>query len=103
MNTLNKLKINPVNYVNSLDSPIGIYLRREILKKEGEADATLKKKTYQKTVAEQSPDGSWDQSFVKTANNLWNHALLGYNEKDPSVQEGLEWVLSIQKHSYRVI
>lgn len=101
MNTLNELKINPVNYVNSLDSSIGIYLRREILKKESKADATLKKETYQKTVAEQSPDGSWDQLFVKTANNLWNLALLGYNAQDPSVKGGLEWLLSIQKHSYR--
>jgi hypothetical protein len=101
MNTLNELKINPTNYLNSLDSPIGIYLRREVLKKEDKADAILKKETYQKTVAEQSPDGSWDQLFVKTANNLWNLALLGYNAQDPNVQRGLEWVLSIQKHSYR--
>ena len=100
MNSLNELKINPVDYVNSLDSPIGIYLRREILKKESK-DATLKKEIYQKTVAEQSADGSWNQLFVKTANKLWNLALVGYNAQDPRVQGGLEWLLSIQKYSYR--
>jgi len=100
MNRLNELRISPADYVNSLNSPIGIYLRREILRKESKADATLKKVTYQKTVAEQSADGSWDQLFVKTANNLWDHALLGYNAQDSSVQKGLEWLLLIQKHSY---
>lgn len=100
MNKLNELRINPADYVNSLNSPIGVYLRREMLRKESKADATLKKVTYQKTVAEQSADGSWDQLFVKTANNLWDHALLGYNAQDSSVQKGLEWLLSIQKHSY---
>jgi len=100
MNTLNELRINSVDYVNSLNSPIGVYLRREIFRKESKADATLKKVTYQKAVAEQSDDGSWDQLFVKTANNLWDLALLGYNAQDSSVQKGLEWLLSIQKHSY---
>ena len=100
MNMLNKLKIDHMNYVNSLDSPVGMHLRREILKKEGKTDATLKKKVYQKTVAEQSSDGSWDQSFVKTANNLWNYALIGYDAKDSSAKAGLEWLLSTQKHSY---
>jgi hypothetical protein len=100
MNKLNELRINPADYVNSLNSPIGVYLRRKILGKESKADATLKKVTYQKTVAEQSADGSWNQLFVKTANNLWDLALLGYNAQDSSVQKGLEWLLSIQKHSY---
>lgn len=100
MNTLDKLRINPSSYINSLDSPIGIYLRREILKKEDRADATLKKEAYHKIVSEQSPDGSWDQLFVKTANNLWNLALLGCNAQDQSVRGGLEWLLSTQKHSY---
>jgi hypothetical protein len=97
---LNELKTDPGNYVNGLDSPIGMYLRREILGKEGKADATLKKGAYDETVAEQSADGSWDQLFVKTANSLWNLALLGYTVQDPSVQGGLEWLLSTQKQSY---
>jgi hypothetical protein len=100
MNLLNGLNINPENFANSLDSPVGIYLRREIFKKISKADATLRKITYQKALAEQSRDGSWDHSFVKTANNLWNYALLGYDVQDPSVQRGIEWLMSLQKHSY---
>ncbi len=100
-NLSNKLKVNPLNYVANLESPVGVYLRRDIFKKETKADTTLKKKLYEKTVADQSADGSWDQLFVRTANNLWNLALLGYDARDKSVKKGLEWLLSIQRHQYR--
>jgi hypothetical protein len=100
-NLLNELKVNPLNYVTNLESPIGVYLRRDIFKKETKADTTLKRRLYEKTVADQSANGSWDQLFVRTANNLWNLALLGFDAEDGSVRKGLEWLLSIQKHQYR--
>jgi hypothetical protein len=85
MNALNELKFNPLEHVATLESPIGIYLRREILKKKTEADTTLTRELYKKTVAGQSADGSWDQLFVRTANNLWNLALLDDDAKDKSI------------------
>ncbi len=100
-NLSNELKVNPLNYVASLESPVGVYLRSAIFKKEAKADTALKKKLYEKTVADQSADGSWDQLFVRTANNLWNLSLLGYDAEDRSVKKGLEWLLSIQRHQYR--
>ncbi len=100
-NVSNKLKVNPMNYVASLESPVGVYLRRDIFKKEAKADTTLKRRLYKNTVADQSADGSWDQLFVRTANNLWNLALLGYDAEDRKVRKGLEWLLSIQRHQYR--
>jgi len=100
-NLRNRLKVNPLNYVAALESPIGVYLRREIFKKETKTDSTLKKKLFEKTVADQSADGSWDQLFVRTANNLWNLALIGYGAEDGNVKKGLEWLLSIQRHQYR--
>lgn len=100
-NASNKLNVNPWDFVANLESPIGVYLRRDILKKETKTDATLKKKLYEKMVADQSMDGSWDQLFVRTANSLWNLALLGYGAKDESVKKGLEWLLSIQRNQYR--
>jgi len=100
-NLSNKLRVNPLNYVAKLNSPVGVCLRREIFKKETKADTTLKKKLYEKMVADQSVDGSWDQLFVHTANNLWNLALLGYDAEDTNVEKGLEWLLSIQRHQYR--
>ena len=100
-NVSNELKVNPLNYVAGLESPIGVYLRRDIFKKETKADNTLKKKLYEKTFANQSTDGSWDQLFVRTANNLWNLALLDYDAEDRGVKKGLEWLLSIQRHQYR--
>jgi len=96
-----ELRVNPLNYVAGLESPIGVYLRREIFKKETKADTILERRLYEQTVADQSVDGSWNQLFVRTANNLWNLALLGYDAEDKSVKKGLEWLLSIQRHNYR--
>jgi hypothetical protein len=101
MNISDKLKIDPLNYATGLESPIGVYLRREIFKKETKNDAILKKRLYEQTVTDQSVDGSWNQLFVRTANNLWNLALLGYKADDKSVRKALEWLLSIQKYDYR--
>jgi hypothetical protein len=101
MGFLDELKANPASYVSRLKSPIGVYLRRELFKKEADADTALKRELHDKTVAGQSQDGSWNQMFVDTANNLWNLALLGYDAKDLGVKKGLNWVLSIQKHQYR--
>ncbi|MFQ6068505.1 MAG: hypothetical protein ACE5KD_03070 [Candidatus Bathyarchaeia archaeon] len=98
---LDELKVNPLNYVVNLESPIGVYLRRDLFKKETKADITLKKRLYKKATANQSADGSWDKLFVHTANNLWNLALLGYDAEHRSVKKGLEWLLSIQRHQYR--
>jgi hypothetical protein len=101
MSALEKLKMDPLNYVANLNSPIGIFLRRELFKKETAKDATLKKELYEKMVVDQSADGSWNQLFVRTANNLWNLVLLGFEAEDASVKTGLEWLLSIQKEKYR--
>ncbi len=94
------LKANPFNYVSKLESPIGVYLRREVFKKETSADAALTNRLYEEITAEQATDGSWSQMFVHTANNLWNLTLLGYSADDKSVRKGLEWLLSIQRHLY---
>jgi len=101
MSLLEKLETDPLNYVANLNSPIGIYLRKELFKKETAGDAALKKELHEKMVVDQSADGSWDQLFVKTANNLWNLALLGFEAEDPSVKTGLNWLLSIQTEKYR--
>jgi hypothetical protein len=77
MNISVKLKVDPLNYAAGLESPIGVYIRREIFKKKTKSDSILRKRLYERTVADQSMDGSWNQLFVRTANNLWNLALLG--------------------------
>ena len=97
---VDQLKICPSDYIAKLESPIGIYLRKRVLKKDSNADQVLTKRLYEKIVSQQAADGSWKQLFVHTANNLWNLALLGYNADDKSVRRGLEWLLSIQRHQY---
>ncbi|UCE95565.1 MAG: hypothetical protein JSV51_07545, partial [Candidatus Bathyarchaeota archaeon] len=84
-----------------LHSPIGVYLRREVLKNEGKSDITVKRRLYEKIVANQLADGSWDKIFVRTANNLWNLALLGYTVKNKNIERGLKWLLRIHRHQYR--
>ncbi len=96
-----ELKTNSLNYVEGIKSAIGVYLRREVFEKESKNDLALKSKLHEQTVADQSKDGSWNQLFVQTANNLWNLNLLGCGARDRSVQKGLEWLLSIQKQNYR--
>jgi len=46
-----ELEINPLNYVAGIKSPIGVYLRRVIFRKETKADMTLKEKLYEKTAS----------------------------------------------------
>lgn len=101
MRIFDNLKAGPSDYVAKLDSSIGIYLRRRIFQEDTESDRALEKKLYQKITADQSMDGSWDQLFVKTANNLWDLALLGYTAKDRGIRKALEWLLSIQRHQYK--
>ena len=101
MATKSELKFNSLDYVVEMKSPIGIYLRREAFKRESKADQVQAKKLHEQTVALQAKDGSWNQLFVQTANNLWNLYLLGYDAKDKGVKEGLEWLLSIQRESYK--
>ena len=96
-----KLKVDPLKFAGKLESPIGVYLRREVLRKEAKADEALKKKLHDKIMAAQSPDGSWNQLFVTTANNLWDLWLLGYDAQDNAVRRGLECLLSIQRYLYR--
>ncbi len=99
-NVADGFETDPLIYVATLETPIGVYLRREIFNKESSADAALTKKLYDEITAGQSPDGSWSQLFVYTANNLWNLRLLGYKADDKRVRRALEWCLSIQRHVY---
>ncbi len=96
---LAELESDPWRYVESLQSPVGVYLRREVFQKKVETG--LNRSLHDKIGAAQSTDGSWNRLFVHTANNLWNLFLLGYDAKDVSVKKGLDWLLSIQKHQYR--
>lgn len=95
-----QFKMTPFEYVARLETPIGVYLRRNVFREEVNADATLVKRLYERIISQHSPDGSWNQLFVHTANNLWNLALLGYDADHKNVRQGLEWLLSIQRHQY---
>jgi hypothetical protein len=97
---LDQLAVNPLHYASTLETPIGFFLRK-IFAQSGEADTALRETLYERTTADQLTDGSWDHLFVRTANSLWNLALLGCDAKDRSVKRGLEWLLSIQRRQYQ--
>jgi hypothetical protein len=98
---LDDSKDNSLDYVASLESPMGIYLRQAIFPEAASSDAALKEKLHDKISAGQSTDGSWNQLFVRTADNLWNLALMGYKAEEACVQKGLEWLLLIQRAQYK--
>jgi hypothetical protein len=101
MSWKDRLKFDSLSHVEGMKAAVGVYLRREVFEKESKTDPILKNGLYEQTAAGQSGDGSWNQLFVQTANNLWNLYLLGCDAKDGSVRKGLEWLLSIQRQSYR--
>jgi len=95
---LGKTRFDPLDYVDSLGSPIGVYLKREVFGKR--PSSALTNELREKIVAAQSEDGSWEQMFVYTANSLWNLYLLGCDAEDPYVKKGLDWLRSIGGHQY---
>jgi len=97
-NLLSELRVDPLDYIVHLHSPIGIYLLKETFGEKPEP--ALKKELYTKITADQSADGSWDQLLVRTANSLWDLFLLGIDAKDRSVGKGLDWLRSIQTYNY---
>ena len=52
-----ELRVDPLDYVEGLESPIGVYLRREVFGKSGD-DAALRKDLHGKITSKQSDDGS---------------------------------------------
>lgn len=93
-----ELKVDPLDYVSRLRSPIGVYLGREVF--DMQTEAILRKGLYEMIAAGQAADGSWDQLFVRTANNLWDLALLGFAAEDKTVRKGMDWLRSIQRYYY---
>ena len=94
-------KVDPWDYVQGLESPIGFYLRKNVLKRMTERDDLLRYRLQEKIVERQSDDGSWDGIFVHTANNLWDLINLGCGIEDTAVKKGAEWLFSIQRGTYR--
>lgn len=98
---LDDLKFGPERFAKRLKSPIGVYLRKDVLDERSKADTDLKKSLRRKLVEDQMKNGSWNDLFVNTANNLWNLGLLGYGARDKNVKKGLDWLRSNQTYHYR--
>ena len=88
-----KLRWNPFQVFEQSKTPAGLYARKKWLKEENHSNF---KDDFDETVSfilsGQSPDGSWDQSLIKTVRRLFGLHLTVRDEID-AVQKGLDWLL----------
>jgi hypothetical protein len=87
------LRWNPYQVFEQSKTPAGLYARKKWLSKENHSSF---KHDFEETVcfllSGQSPDGSWDQSFIKTVKRLFALHLTVRDEID-AVKRGLDWLL----------
>jgi hypothetical protein len=87
------LRWNPYQVFEQSKTPAGLYARKKWLSEENHSSF---KHDFEETVcfllSGQSPDGSWDQSFIKTVKRLFALHLTVRDEID-AVKRGLDWLL----------
>ena len=88
-----KLRSDPYSTFLHSKTPTGLYARKKWLQ---QGYGSGYRHDFDETVglllSGQSPDGSWDQSFVKTIRRLFGLHLTVRDETEP-VRKGLEWLL----------
>jgi len=88
-----KLSYNPYQIFKLSKTPAGLYARQKWL---GEAETKLWEKDFKETVsalmADQSGDGSWNQSFVETATHLFGLHLT-VREPTEQIHAAIDWLL----------
>lgn len=89
-----RLSYDPLSVFKSSRTPAGLYARQKWL---GEVNSSAWKSDFQHTVtgllAEQSADGSWDNSVVSTIKHLFGLHLTIRNCNEP-VKRSLEWLIN---------
>ncbi len=87
-----KLRFDPFQVFRHSKTPTGLYARKKWLQERLHSGC---KKDFEETVrfllAGQSPDGSWENSFIKTVQRLFGLHLTVREGIEP-VQRGLEWL-----------
>jgi len=83
---------DPFQVFDQSKTPAGLYARKKWLSEENDSSF---KDDFEETVSfllsGQSPDGSWDQSFITTVKRLFGLHLTVRDEID-AVKKGLEWL-----------
>lgn len=88
-----KLRSDPYSIFVNSKTPAGLYARKKWLQQGyGLGYRHDFDETTRLLLSGQSPDGSWDQSFVKTIRRLFGLHLTIRDEIEP-VRKGLEWLL----------
>lgn len=90
-----KLKADPYSIFTHSKTPAGLYARKKWLKQE---HSSVFRHDFDETVglllSGQSPDGSWDQSLLKTIRRLFGLHLTVRDEIEP-IRKGLQWLTDL--------
>lgn len=95
-----RLLYDPLSVFKSSRTPAGLYARQKWL---GEVNSSDWRSDFQHTVtellAEQSTEGSWDNSVVSTIKHLFGLHLTVRNCNEP-VKRSLEWLLNLSETAF---
>lgn len=90
-----RFRTDPKAFLAGRETPLGVYVRREILQDVGKGDKALAEKLRREIAGKQQADGSWGHSLPETARAIDSLVDLGFKE-DKAVEKGSLWILARQ-------
>jgi hypothetical protein len=85
---------DPVAYFRGLETPLGVYARRDLLGERVKGDASLARDLARDIRGAQEKDGSWNGSLFETAFRLIDLGYLRMKVTDRPVKLAVEWITS---------
>jgi len=90
-----RFRTDPKFFLEKRETPLGVYLRREILQDAKKGDKALAEKLRKELVTKQFADGSWGHSLAETSRTIDSLVDLGF-KGDKAVEKGALWILARQ-------
>jgi hypothetical protein len=87
---------DPGAYLMGLETPLGVFARREILREPIKGDAGLAREMARTIKAAQEKEGHWNGSLYETSFRLIELSYLRLKTTDRGVKTALEWITSRQ-------
>lgn len=91
---LSRLRYDPLPLVRSLETPLGLRTRREVLQ---ENDENISERLIRRISGEQSPDGSWGGLILRTSGAIHDLLDCGSSPDADRVRTGCSWLLEQQR------
>ena len=83
---------DPATYLMSLDTPLGVHARREILQEAVKGEAGLARELARSIKSGQEKAGHWNGSLFETSFRLIELGYLGLGMTDRVVKAAVEWI-----------